>query len=108
MANFDFEYSKKLSGASSTGWIEIPDDFDELEFTIKIPSAGESYFETTADKKSDIELDDPVGTVESVLAEKWAKGNVTASTRDTYFGAISAFRLVNVSGESIFTVRGNK
>jgi len=105
----DFQFSKSLTGSIATEpWQIIPDDIDDLDFEIVIPSAGEAYFEVTRAKTQDVNLDSPVGSVASVAAFKWPNGNVTANSFDTYQGALSAFRIVNVSGTCIFNVRGNK
>lgn len=104
-------FHKDIPSGSTTEWFLLPeaqpDDYlDNLLITVGPDGTGVGAIEVTTARRFDVIADNKSpGTIPQIMAKKWPKGNVAIITQDSV-KAVTAYRIVNISGDLFVTVRG--
>jgi hypothetical protein len=94
---FSWEAKIELSSVGNSSWHAIPKGIKSVAFTISPNPTGSGKVQITTDTIVDIEND-------IALAVDWPSGTVSEVVQDACV-AVTAFRLVNVSGDMKLTAR---
>lgn len=110
MSQVEFEQIHRLAAAEKTEWIKVPRSSNDLwampiYFTLGPDGTGVGRVEVTTASVEDIDADNAnPGTVDTIMPLAWGPGDVSAIDSDSVAG-VAAYRVVNVSGDIICTVR---
>lgn len=110
-----FEATEKVSGATTTPWRLLPertpeDYMDELAVVLgPDPSGtpGVGRIELTYAPIEDVKADNlNPGTIDNILPVAWPSGDVSVITDDVIDPPPTAYRIVGISDDIVFSARG--
>ena len=94
-----YDYSEELSAAGNGDTVIIPETITGISVTLEV-TAGAGKIQASTTPVSEI-----IATEASAVWVDWDNGEVTATTQDRV-SPVSALRVVNASGTTKMTLRG--